>query len=55
MAAEIAKAFPAADVELVDGGRGDFIVKRDGRLLWDKRNDQGRFPDEPEILDALRD
>ena len=29
------------------------IVKRDGELLWDKRNVQKRFPDHPEVLGRL--
>lgn len=53
MAAEIEKSFPDADVQLLEGGRGDFLVKRDGAVLWDKRNDQGRFPEHAEIIDQL--
>ena len=53
MAAEIEKSFPDATVDLIDGGRGDFIVKRDGAELWNKRNDQGRFPEHAEILSQL--
>ena len=33
------------------GGRGDFVVKLDGTLLWDKRRRNGdRFPEVKEIL-----
>jgi predicted Rdx family selenoprotein len=41
-------------VDKVPGGRGDFIVKLDGKLLWDKRGRDGdRFPDAKEILAQL--
>jgi predicted Rdx family selenoprotein len=41
-------------VDAQPGGRGDFVVKADGRLLWDKRNrDDDRFPDDAEILQQL--
>lgn len=37
------------------GGRGDFIVKADGTVLWDKRKTGGdRFPEPREILSRLR-
>ena len=35
------------------GGRGDFIVIADGKLLWDKRNREGRFPEPEEIVKLL--
>jgi len=38
---------------LIPGGRGDFIVQRDGELLWDKKQ-RGRFPETDEILERLR-
>ena len=45
---------PSASVETKPGGRGDFVVKRDGKVLWDKRKrDDDRFPDDREILDQL--
>jgi len=53
LASKISAQHPEASVELIDGGRGDFVVMRDGTKLWDKRNDQGRFPDDAEILTAL--
>lgn len=34
------------------GGRGDFVVTVDGRLL-DKRGREGRFPEPDEILAKL--
>lgn len=53
MAAEIEKSFPDATVELIGGGKGDFIVKADDRLLWDKKGDQRRFPDEGEVVSKM--
>ncbi len=54
MAAEIEASFPGATVELIGGGRGDFIVKRDDEIFWDKRNVEGRFPDDGEVVARLR-
>ena len=53
MAASIQKAHGDAEVELIDGGRGDFIVTVDGKRIWDKRGSDGRFPDNDEILSKL--
>lgn len=41
-------------MEARPGGRGDFVVKADGKLLWDKRkrNDDA-FPEDREILNQL--
>ena len=36
MSAEIKEAFPDADVELLDGGRGIFDLKVDGELLYSR-------------------
>ena len=44
---------PKAEVELVPGGRGDFIVTADGERVWDKRAMGDRFPEDEEILQAL--
>lgn len=54
MAAAIESGISGASVELVEGGRGDFIVDVDGRVIWDKRNTEGRFPEPEEILARLR-
>ena len=35
---------PDANVEIIRGGKGDFIVKADGRLLWDKNGKDRDFP-----------
>lgn len=41
-------------VEAKPGGRGDFLVKLDGKVLWDKRRrDDERFPADAEILAQL--
>ena len=57
MAAKIQKDRPGVEVELVRGGRGDFIVTlADGgqkTVLWDKRAMGDEFPDEQEIVDEL--
>ena len=39
-------------MELVRGGRGDFIVSADGDVVWNKRV-TGRFPDEQALVDLL--
>lgn len=41
------------DASIHEGGNGQFDVLRDGELIFSKRN-QGRFPEEDEILDLLR-
>ncbi|MCK5943724.1 MAG: Rdx family protein [Planctomycetes bacterium] len=54
LAAAIEAARPDADVEKIAGGKGDFIVKVDGRELWNKRSHpEGRFPEHDEILSQL--
>ena len=54
MAAAIQKAHPKSTIEKKPGGRGDFVVKADGKLLWDKkRRDDDRFPEAHEILSQL--
>lgn len=51
LAAELsAEGFPA---EAVPGGTGQFDVLRDGQKVFSKR-ETGRFPEEGEILAALR-
>jgi hypothetical protein len=45
-----AEGFPA---EAVPGGTGQFDVLRDGHRVFSK-GESGRFPDEGEILAALR-
>ncbi|MFY9341264.1 MAG: Rdx family protein [Planctomycetota bacterium] len=54
LAAAIKKAFPKAQVDTNPGGRGDFVVKADGKLLWDKRKrSDDAFPEHRDILSQL--
>jgi len=56
LAAAIRASHPEAEVALIQGGRGDFIVTRlDGepRELWNKRAKQGSFPDHQQVLEQL--
>ena len=41
-------------MKLQSGGRGDFIVTADGRELWNKRQMGDEFPEEDDIVQALR-
>jgi selT/selW/selH-like putative selenoprotein len=41
------------DPELVRGERGVFDVMIDGKLIFSKHS-AGRFPEEPEIVQAIR-
>ena len=45
---------PGARVDLVEGGKGDFVVIADGATVWDKKRVEGRFPEPSEVLDRLR-
>lgn len=40
-------------METIPGGKGDFIVKVDGREVWNKRRMNDEFPDESDILPKL--
>ncbi len=51
--AAIEKRVPGAQVTLVPGGGGDFIVQRDGEKLWDKNAEHSGFPDEAAFLAKL--
>lgn len=42
-----------AETEVVEGEQAQFDVEVDGRLIFSKR-EQNRFPEEDEILAALR-
>ncbi len=54
LAAAIEAAHPNAVVDKQPGGKGDFIVKVDGRELWNKRaHPEERFPENDEILSQL--
>lgn len=52
MAAEIRKAVPDAEVELIGGGRGVFTVIADGTEVWNKHK-RGSFPDESALVGEL--
>jgi selT/selW/selH-like putative selenoprotein len=41
------------DATAVPGGKGQFDVLADGELIYSKR-ETGRFPEDGEILEALR-
>ena len=41
------------DAKLIKGDNGVFDVVADGRLLFSK-DDQGRFPENSEVLELLR-
>jgi len=53
LAAEIKKEL-GVDSELVRGSGGIFVVSVDNQRLFSKK-DEGRFPSEREIIDALRE
>jgi len=54
LAAAIEGAHPNASVDKQPGGKGDFIVKAEGRELWNKRaHPEERFPEDEEILALL--
>lgn len=54
LAVAIQKAHPKSKIDKKPGGRGDFIVKADGKLLWDKRKrEDDRFPEPEEILSQI--
>jgi predicted Rdx family selenoprotein len=52
--AAIREAFPDAQVELIRGSGGNFIVTADGVQLWHKRQMGDTFPDPGEIVARLR-
>jgi predicted Rdx family selenoprotein len=51
---DIRREFPEAEIELIPGGGGNFIVHRDGDLLWHKRQMGDAFPEHAVILEKLR-
>ncbi|MCA8948596.1 MAG: hypothetical protein KDE27_03795 [Planctomycetes bacterium] len=53
MAAAIRDGVPGANVDILPGGRGDFLVKADGVVLWDKNGKDGDFPPHERILEQL--
>ena len=54
MAAAIRDEVAGAQVELIGGGRGDFIIEADGQRIWDKRAMENKYPTEEDIVATLR-
>ena len=40
-------------MELIEGGKGDFIVQVDGKEVWNKREMNDEFPEHSVILEKL--
>jgi predicted Rdx family selenoprotein len=53
LAATLQKKFPSAKITTNPGRRGDFLVKADGKVVWDKHAMDGKFPTEAQVLAAL--
>ncbi len=53
MEAAILKSHPDAQIELIAGGGGTFVVHVDGAKKWDKLADVSGFPDEAEFVAGL--
>lgn len=49
---EILSKFPNADIELIAGGNGNFIVEVEDRVIFSKK-ETNRFPNKNEILDLI--
>ncbi|MBI2374561.1 MAG: hypothetical protein HYV07_11250 [Deltaproteobacteria bacterium] len=54
MAAVLKRAVPEVEIELVAGGKGDFIVSADGVELWNKRAMGDEFPNGDTLLARLK-
>ena len=52
MAEELKDAL-GVDLELIEGRGGEFEVKRDGSLVFSKR-ELGRFPEDGEVVQLLK-
>ena len=53
MAAAIRDSHADAEIQLIPGGGGDFIVTTDGRQIWHKRQMGDEFPEHGAILAEL--
>jgi len=42
------------DVELIEGSGGIFDVRADGDLIYSRKQQDGRFPEHNEVLEALK-
>jgi len=54
LAAAIQQDLPEVEVEIRPGRKGDFMIKADGKMLWDKLGRDGDFPEHPRIINLLR-
>ena len=46
---------PGTEVELVRGGKGDFVVTVGNAKLWDKRRMGDEFPEHAPLIEKLRE
>jgi len=51
--AALEKAFPAIEVELIKSKNGAFEIRREGVMVFSKKQ-TGRFPSNDEIIAALK-
>jgi selenoprotein W-related protein len=51
--AALEKAFPAVEIELIKAKGGAFEIRREGALVFSKK-ETGRFPSNEEIIAALK-
>ena len=49
---EILSKFPKANIELIAGDSGNFIVEVEDRVIFSKK-ETNRFPNKDEILDLI--
>jgi selT/selW/selH-like putative selenoprotein len=54
LAAAISKAHPKATIDKKPGGRGDFRVTVDGKVVWDKNGKDRDFPSPEQVLKQLQ-
>jgi len=53
LAAELKDAF-GVETELMPGGRGAFDVFADGELMFSRKQQNKRFPDEGEVVSLIQ-
>lgn len=54
MEAELKANYPDSNIKLIEGGGGVFDVKCNDRLIYSKKNIEGkRFPNEGEIIKLI--
>lgn len=53
MEKEIKNVYNDANIDLIVGSGGNFIVEVDGKVIFSKR-DIGRFPNNGEILELIK-